>query len=100
VAGDHHQRVAGLDDLEGDLEDVTGGVAQVDHVGALVDHAELAVVVGDGDVDGAEVGWRGGVGHHLQVGVAGVGQQLGEDVVAFDPRPLPAAPVLCRGAIR
>jgi hypothetical protein len=45
---------------------------------------ELAVVVGDGDVDAAQVGRRVGVGGDLQVRVAGVGKELGEDAVAFD----------------
>src|SRR6266508_3171910 len=84
VAGDDHQPVVGFCDLEDDLEDVAGGVAQVHQVRGLVDHLELAVVVGDGDVDAAQVGRWVGVGGDLEVGVAGVGQQLGEDVVAFD----------------
>ncbi len=84
VAGDDHQPVVSVDDLEDDLEDVAGGVAQVHDERGLVDDAEFAVVVGDGDVDAAQVGRRVGVGGDLEVGVAGVGQQLGEDVVAFD----------------
>jgi len=54
----------------------------VHQVRGLVDDAELAVVIGDGDVDAAQVARRVGVGGDLEVRVAGVGQQLGEDVVA------------------
>jgi hypothetical protein len=69
VAGDDHQPVVGVDDLEDDLEDVAGGVAQVHDERGLVDHAEFAVVVGDGDADAAQVGRRVGVGGDLECGL-------------------------------
>lgn len=69
MAGVDHQAVDGIGDLEDDLEDVAGGVAQVHPIRGLVDHLELAVVVGDRDVDAAQVGRRVRVGGDLEWGL-------------------------------
>ena len=67
---DHHEPLAGFYELEDDLEDVARGVAQMHDVRVLLDHAQLAVVVGQRCVDSAQVRRSSGSLDDLQMRVA------------------------------
>jgi hypothetical protein len=84
MAGDHNHSLVRLHELEDDLEDVAGLVAEVHDMRARVDNTQLAVVVGERDVDPAQIARPGRVLHHLPVRVARLSEQVLEDVVALD----------------
>lgn len=84
VAGDHHEPLGRVDQFEDDLEDVARLVAQVHDMRARLNDAELAPVERERNVDAAQVAGARRILDDLEVAVAGLGEQLGEHVVALD----------------
>jgi hypothetical protein len=67
MAGDHNHAFVRLDQLEHDLEDVAGLVAEMDDVRARLHHLQLAVVERQREIDAAQIARPLRVLHHLPV---------------------------------